>query len=738
MRTRPSQRDDQPAAAVVREQLARILSSDVFARSDRLSAFLQFIVERTLNGEGDSLKEQVLAVELYGKDFEFNTAADPIVRVDARRLRDKLREYYASTPNQPVVISVPKGSYIPAFELLGTAAPLVAGALAHSDTTRSEPESSVRSWRWPRPWIGIALILLLGAGSAIFFFARSVRSGSAPLRFITVTAFPGYEGQAAISPDGQRVVFGRTGPDVSGPKDLWIRDVEGDAIKQLTDTPDQDEIGAVWSPGGREIAFMSLDAENPGSKPGIFVMSVLDGQKRKVAEGGLPAWTPDGRSLVMTDRLPNGAQGMFQHILATGERRQLTWPAAEFTEAYPTVSPDGSMLAFARAYRRTRKVAVFVTPMSGGEPQRKTDWHDPVGGLAWTPDGRELLYSSEDESGPRTYRISASGSEPGRLVRDLPITASTVTASRARSDGTFRLSFVHGFADVGLRLIDMQPSGVNGTVAAARFCDSARIDTPGRFSRDGTHVAFASTRSGRPQLWVASRDESGLRSVTTMVAASINVGSWSNDGRAIAFDAVVNGNADIYVVGIEGGAPQQLTHAVSSESDPEWSADGRWIYFVSDASGRSEIWRVPAGGGQATRITSSGGFEPRETSDGRTLYYMDQVRRLEGLSRTATLKQVPAAGGEEQVVLSGVTPGTWDITDRGIIFLEATSPSARSADALAFYDFADRRVHKLGPLGFTLARFKTPRIAVSRDGRWVLANHLDGWERDVMVVDSFR
>lgn len=261
-----------------------------------------------MNGEGDSLKEQVLAVELYGKNSEFNTAADPIVRVDARRLRDKLREYYASTPSQPVVISVPKGSYTPAFELLGTAAPLVAVALPPSETRR-EPQDSARPLRWPRPRIAINLALLIGVASAIFFLARSSRSEPEPLRFVTVTAFPGYEGQAAISPDGQRVVFGRTGSDVSGPKDLWIRDIEGDAIKQLADTPDQDEIGAVWSPDGRKIAFMSLDAENPASKPGIFVMSILDGQKIRVTEGGLPAWTSDGRSLVLTDRQPDGGQG---------------------------------------------------------------------------------------------------------------------------------------------------------------------------------------------------------------------------------------------------------------------------------------------------------------------------------------------------------------------------------------------------------------------------------------------
>jgi hypothetical protein len=71
-----------------RAELAQILASDVFSRSDRLSAFLKFVVEQTPDGHGDALKEQVLANELYGKGTDFSTAADPSVRVDARRLRD--------------------------------------------------------------------------------------------------------------------------------------------------------------------------------------------------------------------------------------------------------------------------------------------------------------------------------------------------------------------------------------------------------------------------------------------------------------------------------------------------------------------------------------------------------------------------------------------------------------------------------------------------------------------------
>ena len=107
---------DQPSDIDVRGELARILASDLFSRSDRLSAFLTFIVEQTLQRHGAGLKEHVLAIELYGKDADFSTAADPIVRVDARRLRDKLREYYVAAPGDPVVISVPKGSYTPVFQ----------------------------------------------------------------------------------------------------------------------------------------------------------------------------------------------------------------------------------------------------------------------------------------------------------------------------------------------------------------------------------------------------------------------------------------------------------------------------------------------------------------------------------------------------------------------------------------------------------------------------------------------
>ena len=77
--------------SVVRAELERILASEVFSRSQQLRRLLSFIVEQRLAGQGHSLKESVLAHEVYGKGTDFDGGADPVVRVDARRLRDKLR-----------------------------------------------------------------------------------------------------------------------------------------------------------------------------------------------------------------------------------------------------------------------------------------------------------------------------------------------------------------------------------------------------------------------------------------------------------------------------------------------------------------------------------------------------------------------------------------------------------------------------------------------------------------------
>src|SRR5579871_3403065 len=98
----------------VRRQLERILESELFARSDQLSRFLRFIVERHLEGRNEELKESVIGVEVFGRKPDYNPKFDPIVRTEARRLRARLGDYYTNGGKRdPLVIGLPKGGYVP-------------------------------------------------------------------------------------------------------------------------------------------------------------------------------------------------------------------------------------------------------------------------------------------------------------------------------------------------------------------------------------------------------------------------------------------------------------------------------------------------------------------------------------------------------------------------------------------------------------------------------------------------
>jgi TolB-like protein len=99
-------------SSTVRACLERILLSAPFAQSERLQRFLKFVVTETLAGHADRLKGYTIGVEVFDRDPGFDSAIDPIVRVEAARLRAKLREYYdREGRDDPVRLELPKGGY---------------------------------------------------------------------------------------------------------------------------------------------------------------------------------------------------------------------------------------------------------------------------------------------------------------------------------------------------------------------------------------------------------------------------------------------------------------------------------------------------------------------------------------------------------------------------------------------------------------------------------------------------
>ena len=101
----------------IRAQLERILASTTFAQAERGRKFLRFVVERALAGRVGEIKESVVAVEVLGRPASFDPRTDPIVRVEAGRLRSRLVAYYQTEgSHDAVLVDMPVGGYVPHFE----------------------------------------------------------------------------------------------------------------------------------------------------------------------------------------------------------------------------------------------------------------------------------------------------------------------------------------------------------------------------------------------------------------------------------------------------------------------------------------------------------------------------------------------------------------------------------------------------------------------------------------------
>jgi hypothetical protein len=97
-------------------ELEQVIASATFRSAPRLAAFLRFVVEMTLAGRGDRIKGYTIGAQALGRGESFDPQTDPIVRVEAARLRRALARYYGGTgSNDPVVIELPRGGYVPTF-----------------------------------------------------------------------------------------------------------------------------------------------------------------------------------------------------------------------------------------------------------------------------------------------------------------------------------------------------------------------------------------------------------------------------------------------------------------------------------------------------------------------------------------------------------------------------------------------------------------------------------------------
>lgn len=135
----------------IRAQLARVTASEAFANAPVLRRFLQHLVDQALAGKADDLKEYALGTDVFDRGGSFDPRVDTIVRVQARRLRSKLQDYYRTEGgSDAILIELPKGHYVPRFR---GAVPVAAG----------QESASAGRRRSRSQWIGLVAGIALGA-----------------------------------------------------------------------------------------------------------------------------------------------------------------------------------------------------------------------------------------------------------------------------------------------------------------------------------------------------------------------------------------------------------------------------------------------------------------------------------------------------------------------------------------------------------------------------------------------
>ncbi len=606
----------------------------------------------------------------------------------------------------------------------------------------SEPEED-RPRPWPRRWamaVGLLGVVALGLMAVRGRLGYVPGVSVSPPKVVPFTSFSGREFQPALSADGQYVAFAWDGENGDN-FNIYNRRVGSEALVRLTSDPG-DAYCPAWSPDGSWIAFIRVN----GTDAAVFVVSSAGGPERRLRPlrpwfGSSLDWSPDGRYLLFTDS--DSSDGPFGAFLLSPDDltvKRLTNPSPHYLgDAFPAFSPGGETVAFARLSASGGLLLgaeLSLVPTGGGSSHVITKEPLLIGGLDWTADGREIVFSSSRSGAPSLWRIPVSGGAPrplwgeeGPVLWNATPAESIVEISRAFrvsiSRAANRLVYTRGFYDT-----DIWKVGAPGAKASPRtptkLIATTQLEEAPQFSPDGQMLAFSSTRAGlAAQIWVCKVDGSGCVQLTSF-DVPCGTPRWSPDSHQIVFDAPREGSGDIYAIELSTRLIRRITTTPSEESVPSWSRDGRWIYFASDRTGSWQVWKTPAQGGSAVQVTLGGGFAAFESADGRNVYYTK--------SSSPGIWNVPVGGGSERLVLDRPNCwGAWAVSNEGIYVIDTQT---KRAPTVEFFP------HGGGPPVDVAVLSGWPpcgeaSLAVSPDGRTIA--YVDAVRgSDVMMIENFR
>jgi Tol biopolymer transport system component/DNA-binding winged helix-turn-helix (wHTH) protein len=546
---------------------------------------------------------------------------------------------------------------------------------------------------------------------------------------VQITAL-GYVGNSALSPDGTRLAFEWSGPGEPSPEHLalYVKTIGDETVQRLTESKPQ-LLSPAWSPDGSQLAFHRVGKDGNG---GIFLVPSQGGPEKKLhsthaAFGrSLPIdWSPDGKLIAFADAPFSGGHSAI-HLLSidTLEAKQIEHNDRCQDEARPTFSYDGKYLAYL-CFPTSSDFAIALGRSDGTVSRIVKEFKGYGDTLAWTSDSTRLLFDQSQTGSDQTdfHELTISDGS----LRDFSLGKGAGGLSTSAKSG--RVTFGVG-------------SGGNNTIWRAdlthlqdppvEFISSTRTQFLPKYSPDGAHILFASDRTGASEIWMSDAAGGSLVQLTHLGQSSGSP-DWSPDGTKIAFDSRApvkegSAHANVYILDLTERVPRKLNSGSGEASIPSWSHDGKWIYFVAggDGEGGDRIYRVPSGGGSAVAISLSHGSVPKESLDGRSVYFASSASSPTTLL-VASLKPIGTESRVEGLPALSFA-GNWTLARDGIYFYPADDFST-----LNYFDFASRTVRPI--LRGQPAFFG---ISVSPDGRYILYAKIHMPQSDIMLIDNFR
>ena len=254
----------------------------------------------------------------------------------------------------------------------------------------------------------------------------------------------------------------------------------------------------------------------------------------------------------------------------------------------------------------TTRIA-YVSSQSGNKEIYIMDWdgYNPLpltknGSINlnpdFSPDGREIIFTSYKRRNPDMYRraLSSPVEVPLSNRKGLNITGNW------SPDGSKIALALSKDGDSEIYTIDKDGS------RPTRLTNNSALDLYPAWSPDGKQIAFVSDRLGKPQIFIMKATGGEARRLTT--AGSYNVNPrWSPKGDKIAYSRMVNGGFHIFTIAADGSSDIQLT-AEGSNENPSWSADGRFICFSSVRSSGNGVYVMRADGGGQKKVSQAKGM----------------------------------------------------------------------------------------------------------------------------------